>query len=220
MSTRDPGKVGRLLRALARHVATEASLATLIADTVGGDRADGADGALARDTVRDYLDALEREMIVEDQPAWAPHLRSRSRIRNAPKRHFVDPSLAAAALRATPARLLADLNTLGLLFESLVVRDLRVYAQASDATVLHYRDNTGLEVDALVEVSDGRWAAFEVKLGQGQVDAAAASLLTFATRVDTTKCGAPVALGVITASGYGYRRPDGVHVIPVGALGP
>ncbi|WP_309672284.1 DUF4143 domain-containing protein [Gemmatimonas sp.] len=216
-STRDPGKVGRLLRALARHVATEASLATLMADTVG---AEGADGALARETVRDYLDALERVMIIEDQPAWAPHLRSRSRIRNAAKRHFVDPSLAAAALRATPARLLGDLNALGLLFESLVVRDLRVYAQASDATVLHYRDNTGLEVDAIVEVSDGRWAAFEVKLGQGQVDAAAASLLTFATRVDTAKCGAPAALGVITASGYGYRRPDGVHVIPVGALGP
>ena len=216
-STRDPGKVGRLLRALARHVATEASLATLMADTVG---AEGADGALARETVRDYLDTLERVMIIEDQPAWAPHLRSRSRIRNAAKRHFVDPSLAAAALRATPARLLADLNALGLLFESLVVRDLRVYAQASDATVLHYRDNTGLEVDAIVEVSDGQWAAFEVKLGQGQVDAAAASLLTFASRVDTAKCGAPAALGVITASGYGYRRPDGVHVIPVGALGP
>ncbi len=216
-STRDPGKVGRLLRALARHVATEASLATLMADTAG---ADGADGELARDTVRDYLDALERVMIIEDQPAWAPHLRSRSRIRIAAKRHFVDPSLAAAALRATPERLLADLQALGLLFESLVVRDLRVYAQASDATVLHYRDNTGLEVDAIVEVSDGRWAAFEVKLGQGQVDAAAASLLTFATRVDTAKCGAPAALGVITASGYGYQRPDGVHVIPIGALGP
>lgn len=216
-STRDPGKVGRLLRALARHVATEVSLATLMADTAGVDR---ADGELARDTVRDYLDALERVMIIEDQPAWAPHLRSRSRIRNAAKRHFVDPSLAAAALRATPERLLADLNALGLLFESLVVRDLRVYAQASDATVLHYRDNTGLEVDAIVEGSDGQWAAFEVKLGQGQVDVAAASLLTFATRVDTAKCGAPAALGVITASGYGYRRPDGVHVIPVGALGP
>ena len=213
-SPRNPGKLGRLLRALARHVATEASLATLMADTVG------ADGELARETVRDYLDALERVMIIEDQPAWAPHLRSRSRIRNAAKRHFVDPSLAAAALRATPIRLLADLNALGLLWESLVVRDLRVYAQASDATVLHSRDNTGLWVDAIVEVSDGQWAAFAVTLWQGQVDAAAASLLTFATRVDTTKCGAPAALGVITASGYGYRRLDGVHVIPIGALGP
>jgi uncharacterized protein len=216
-TTRDPGKVGRLLRALGRHVATEASLATLTADTAG---VDAADGELARETVRDYLDALERVMIIEDQPAWAPHLRSRSRIRSAAKRHFVDPSLAAAALRATPERLLADMNAFGLLFESLVVRDLRVYAQASDAAVLHYRDNTGLEVDAIVEVSDGRWAAFEVKLGQAQVDAAAASLLTFATRVDTVKCGAPSALGVITVGGYGYRRPDGVHVIPIGALGP
>jgi predicted AAA+ superfamily ATPase len=216
-TTRDPGKVGRLLRALGRHVATEATLATLTADTTGED---GADGALARDTVRDYLTALERIMIIEDQPAWAPHLRSRSRIRSAAKRHLVDPSLAAAALRATPERLLADLNLLGLLFESLVVRDLRVYAQASDATVLHYRDNTGLEVDAIVEVADGRWAAFEVKLGPGQIDDAAHTLLTFASRVDTTKCGAPAALGVITVAGYGYRRPDGVHVIPIAALVP
>jgi uncharacterized protein len=213
-TARDPGKVGRLLRALGRHVATEASITTLTADTAG------ADGVLARDTVSDYLEALERLMIIEEQPAWAPHLRSRARIRSAAKRHFVDPSLAAAALRATPERLLADLNSLGFLFESLVVRDLRVYAQACDAAVLQYRDNTGLEVDAIVEIADGRWAAFEVKLGQGQVNAAAESLLRFAARVDTSKCGEPAALGVITATGYGYRRPDGVHVIPIGAFGP
>jgi len=101
----------------------------------------------------------------------------------------------------------------------VIVRDLRVYAQASDATVLHYRDNTGLEVDAIVEVAAGRWAAFEVKLGQGQIDAAAA-LLTFVSRVDTATCNAPAALGVITVAGYGYQRPDGVHVIPIAALGP
>ncbi len=213
-TSRDPAKVGRMLRALGRHVSTEVSLATLSAD------AGAADGLLARDTVTDYLTALERLMIVEDQPAWAPHLRSRSRVRSASKRHFVDPSLACAALRATPDRLLADLNALGLLFESLVVRDLRVYAQAADATVLHYRDNTGLEVDAIVETADGRWAAFEVKLGPGQVDDAAARLRTFAERVDTTKCGVPIALGVIVATGYGYRRADGIAVIPIGALGP
>jgi len=115
--------------------------------------------------------------------------------------------------------LLADLHLLGLLFASLVVRDLRVNAQASDDTMLHYRDNTGLEVDVIVGVADGRWAAFEVKLGQGQIDAAVA-LLTFASRVDTAKCGAPAALGVITVAGYGYQRPDGVHVIPIAALGP
>jgi uncharacterized protein len=210
----DPVRVGRLLRSLARHVATEASIATLSTD------AGGADGALARDTVSDYLAALERLMITEDQPAWAPHLRSRSRVRSASKRHFIDPALACAALRATPDRLLADLQLLGLLFESLVVRDLRVYAQAADGTVLHYRDNTGLEVDAIVETGDGGWAAFEVKLGSGQIDAAAATLVTFAERVDTDRCGAPKALGVIVGTGYGYKRPDGVQVIPIGALGP
>lgn len=213
-TTRAPEKVGRLLRALARNVATEATIATLSTD------AGGADSVLARDTVTDYLTALERLMIIEDQPAWAPHLRSRSRVRNSPKRHFVDPSLAAAALRASPDRLLKELNLFGLLFESLVVRDLRIYAQAADATVLHYRDNTALEVDAVVEAADGRWAAFEVKLGQGHVDQAAATLLKFAERVDTAKCGAPGTLGVIVGTGYGYRRPDGVAVIPIGALGP
>ncbi len=210
----DPVKVGRLLRSLARHVATEASISTLSAD------AGGADGALARDTVSDYLAALVGLMITEDQPAWAPHLRSRSRVRSASKRHFIDPSLACAALRATPERLLGDLQLLGLLFESLVVRDLRVYAQAADGTVLHYRDNTGLAVDAIVETGDGSWAAFEVKLGQGQIDAAAESLLTFAQRVNTDKCGAPKVLGVIVGTGYGYTRPDGVQVIPIGAFGP
>jgi predicted AAA+ superfamily ATPase len=211
---RDPEKVGRLIRALARHVATEVTMATLSADAAGDD------GALARDTISDYLSALDRLMIVEEQPAWAPHLRSRARVRSAAKRHFVDPSLAAAALRATPERLLSDLNLFGLLFESLVVRDLRVYAQAADSTVLHYRDNTGLEVDAIVEAADGRWCAFEIKLGQGHVDQAAAALLTFAERVDTAKCGKPATLAVIVGTGYGFVRPDGVAVIPVGSLGP
>ena len=148
------------------------------------------------------------------------HLRSRARIRGAPKRHFVDPSLAAAALRATPDRLLADLNLLGLLFESLVVRDLRIYSQVCDATVLHYRVSTGLEIDAIVEAADGRWGAFEVTLEQGQLDEATASLRKFAERVDTSKCGAPAILGVIVATGYGYVRPDGVAVIPIGSIGP
>ncbi len=213
-TTRDPVKVGRLLRALARHVSTEVTIATLSTD------AGGADGELARDTVTDYLTALERLMIIEDQPAWAPHLRSRSRVRSSPKRHFVDPSLATAALRVTPERLLTELELFGLLFESLVIRDLRIYAQAADAAVLHYRDNTGLEVDSIVEGANGRWCAFEVKLGQGKVDEAAANLLKFAERVDTKKSGKPSILGVITGTGYGYMRPDGVAVIPIGALGP
>jgi predicted AAA+ superfamily ATPase len=213
-SSRDPEKVGRLLRSLARNVATSATATTLATD-VGG-----SDDALKDDTVRDYLVALERLMIVENQPAWAPHLRSKSLLRQAPKRHFVDPSLAVAALGATPARLLEDLQWFGCLFESLVVRDLRVYAQAADAAVYHYRDNTGLEVDAIVQAADGRWAAFEVKLGQGQIDAAAATLRKFAERIDTAKSGPPQTLGVIVATGYGYRREDGIAVIPIGALAP
>lgn len=181
----------------------------------------GADGEpLDRDVVRSYLDALSRLMVIEDQPAWAPHLRSKSIVREAPKRHFADPSLAAAAMGATPVRMLKDLNTMGLLFESLVVRDLRVYAQAIGGRVLHYRDNTNLEVDAILDFADGRWAAFEIKLGQGQIESACAVLSKFASRIDTGKCGAPVALGVITATGYGLQRPDGINVIPIGALGP
>ncbi len=109
---------------------------------------------------------------------------------------------------------------LGYFFESLVVRDLRIYAQASDARVLHYRDNTGLEVDAIVETSDGKWSAWEVKLGPGLVDEGARSLLKFADRVDTEKCGPPTILGVIIPGGYGYLRDDGVAVVPIGALGP
>ena len=211
---RDPENVGRLIRSLARNVATYAAATALAAD------AGGADGPLDPDTVRSYLSALERLMIIEDQPAWAPHLRSRSILRRGSKRHFVDPSLAVAALRATPDRLLKDLSLLGFLFESLVVRDLRVHAQAHDARVFQYRDNTGLEVDAILEKADGRWAAFEVKLGPGQIDDAAASLLKFAERVDTTKCEEPVSLAVIVGTGYGYVREDGIGVIPVGALGP
>jgi predicted AAA+ superfamily ATPase len=211
---RDPGRVTRLLASLARNVATHTAATTLAEDT------GGADGPLKDDTVREYLAALERLMVVEDQPAWAPHLRSKHRLRTASKRHFVDPSLAVAALGATPDRLLGDLNLLGFLFESLVVRDLRVYAQATDAWVSQYRDSGGLEVDAIVEAGDGRWMAFEVKLGQGQIDAAAASLTRFAARIDSARCGSPALLGVIVATGYGYRRKDGVAVIPIGALGP
>lgn len=211
---RDPDRVGRLMVSLARNVATTVTIRAL------ADDAGGSDGSLKEDTVRAYLAALERLMIVEEQPAWAPHLRSRSILRTAAKRHFVDPSLAVAAMRATPDRLLHELKWLGFLFESMVTRDLRVYAQANDAVVRHYRDNTGLEVDAIVESASGPWAAFEVKLGQHQVDSAAEKLLAFANRVDTARCGAPAALAVVVGTGYGYVRPDGVAVIPIGALGP
>ena len=211
---RDPVRVERVLRSCARHTATYASATTIAADAAG------ADVEPHRDTAADYLAALERLMILEDQPAWAPHLRSRSRLRSASKRHFVDPSLAAAALGATPRGLLSDLKLAGFLFESLAVRDLRIFAQTLGAQVLQYRDNTGLEVDAIVEAADGRWAAFEVKLGAAYVEEAATTLTRFAERVDTSKLGPPTALGVIVPGGYGYRRPDGVSVLPLAALGP
>lgn len=212
---REPERVGRVLRSLARNVATEAGATTIATD------ASGSDGGVSDDTVRDYVDALTRLMIIEDQPPWSPRLRSRSRLRKSPKRHFVDPALAVAALQARPDDLRRDLSTLGLLFESLVVRDLRVYAQAVDGTVYHYRDNTGLEVDAIIDAGDGRWAAFEIKLGgSDHIEAAAASLQRFAERVDTAVVGTPRALGVIVATGLGYTRDDGVAVIPVGALAP
>ena len=213
-SRRDPARVRRLMQSLARNTATEVSMATLAADS-GGER------PLDVDTVRGYLDALERLFVVEDQPAWSVRLRSRSRLRRSPKRHFVDPSLAVAALRTGPRRLLADLSLYGLLFESLVVRDLRVYAAAHDGDVFHYRDNTGMEIDAIVETAAGAWIGFEVKLGGNDAtDAAARSLLKLRDRVDTAVVGTPAKLVVVTAGGYAYERPDGVAVVPVTALGP
>ena len=212
--TRDPVKVGRLLRSLARNVATPVALSKL-ATEVGED-----DRVLKTDTVAEYLDALERLMVVENQPAWSPHLRSRTMLRQTPVRHFVDPSLAVAALRATPTRLTADLEFLGLLFESLVVRDLRVHAQAADAQVFHYREKDGLEVDAVVEAADGRWAAFEIKLGERWVDDGAKSLHRLARRMEDSDRGKPSALAVIVPTGYGHVKPGDVGVIPIGALGP
>jgi predicted AAA+ superfamily ATPase len=131
-----------------------------------------------------------------------------------------DPSLATAALRAGPAQLLKDLNYFGYLFEAMVVRDLRVFADALDGEVQHYRDESGLEVDAVVTLADGAWGAFEVKLGQDDIDRAARNLLAVAAKVDVARVGEPAVLGVVTANGFGYTRPDGVVVIPAATLGP
>ena len=211
---RDPARLRQLLRSLARNVATEVSMSTLAADA-------GGENPLDTNTVRGYLDDLERIFVVEDQPAWSVRLQSRSRLRSAPKRHFVDPSLAVAALRTGPERLLADLSFFGLLFESLVVRDLRIYASVDDGEVLHYRDNTGLEVDAIVENGAGEWLAAEVKLGgTAAIDEAASNLLRLRDRVDTSLVGEPKKLAVLTAFGYAYDRPDGVAVVPITTLGP
>lgn len=211
----DPNGVLRLIRSLARNVSTPVSVATLARD-VSGD-----EGNVMQGTISTYLGALERLFVVENQQPFAPHLRSRSRLQKAVKRHFVDPSLAVAALRSSPGQLRGDLEYLGLLFESLVVRDLRVYAAAHDAEVSHYRDNTGLEVDAVVETAAGQWLPVEIKLGGSDwIDAAAANLRKLEGRVDTGKIGAPSKLLVVTATGYAYERPDGVSVVPLGALGP
>ena len=212
--TRDPVKVGRLLRSLARNTATPVAMSKLTAE-VGDNSA-----PLKADTVAAYLDALERLMVVENQPAWSPHLRSRTTLREAPVRHFVDPSLAVAALRATPPRLTADLEFLGLLFESMVIRDLRVYAQAADAQVFHYREKEGLEVDAIVEAADGRWAAFEIKLGERWVEEGAKNLRKLAGRMEHSDRDRPSALAVIVPNGYGTAGTGDVGVIPIGTLGP
>lgn len=212
---RDPQLVKRLLHAVARNVSTQASARKIAADTTG------PEAAMHDDTVRDYLSALERLMVIEDQPAWSTHLRSRATLRTSPTRHFVDPSLAAAALGASPATLLRDGETFGFLFESLVIRDLRIYAQALDGEVFHYRDNVGTEVDAIISLRDGRWGAIEVKLGETRADEAAASLNRFLAKVDTSKVGQPAFVAIITGGSYAYVRPDdGIAVIPLGLLGP
>lgn len=211
---RDVTLVQRTLAALARHVGTEVTQAAIATD------AGGSEGPLRSETVATYLDLLERLFVIEYQPSWAPHLRSRDKVRRRPKLHFVDPALAVAGLGASPASLLRDLRTFGLLFESLVVRDLRVYAQRADASVSHYRDSSNVEVDAIVQARDGRWVAVEVKLGPAQADAAAASLLAFRAKIDEAKTPPPSALVVITTGSYAFRRPDGVLVVPVTMLGP
>ncbi len=207
---RDPAKMGRLLQSLARNVATPAHISTLVADMRGDDT------TVNRNTAAEYLNVLQRLMIVEDQLAWTPHLRSSVTLRKTPVRHFVDPSLAAAALGATPDKLLNDLNFLGFLFESMVIRDLRIYAQGIEAEVFHYREQHGLEVDAIVEMPDGRWAAFEVKLGERWIDDATENLRRMAGRMKTK----PEALAVIVPNGYGYVTHGDVGIVPVGALGP
>ncbi len=211
---RNPRNIRRLLGSLARSVGQPAKLTELEKD-VGGDR-----GPVASETLHNYLDALDRLMLTESSKAWNPHMRSRTRLRSTPVRYFVDPSLGPAALGIGSAELLVDLEAAGFHFEALAMRDLRVYAQPLGGVVESWRDANGLEVDAVVTLPGGRWAAFEVKLNPRAADGAAAALLRFASKVDTARHGEPAALGVITSTGFAGPRPDGVHVIPITALGP
>ena len=176
------------------------------------------DTSLSDKTINSYLNALRRIFVVEDLPAWSPSLRSKTAIRTSVKRQFVDPSIAVAAMRTNPEGLLRDFNTFGFLFESLCTRDIRIYAQACDGDVFHYRDKNGLESDLIVRLRDGRWAAIEVKLGSKQEEMAADNLLTLKSKIDAEKMGEPSFLMVLTGGQYAYRRKDGVLVAPLGCL--
>jgi predicted AAA+ superfamily ATPase len=211
---RDPENIRRLLNSLARNVGTSAKV-TALAKDVGG-----AEGPVARATVDGYLDSLSRLRLTENSRAWAPHMRSATPLQSSPTRYFVDPSLAVAALGQGPTQLLGDLNATGYFFENLVLRDVRIYAQKLGGQVHHWRDQNQNEVDVVVTLPDGRWCAFEVKMNPADADKAAAALLSFAEKVDQGKAGPPAALGVITTTGFAYRRPDGVTVLPIGTLGP
>ncbi|MHB8341605.1 MAG: ATP-binding protein [Mycobacteriales bacterium] len=214
---RDPRLVRRFLHAYAQLTAHPARLSKLVA-RAGEETEETRDAGPSRWAAEPYLRALRRMMIVDEVGAWDPSLRSSTRLASTPKRHLVDPSLAAALLECSPDRLLRDLNTLGYLFESLATRDVRVYAEVAGASAFHYRERSGdLEVDLIVERTDGAWVGLEVKLGGGLVDRAAASLLRLAaSRVATP----PAALAVVTAGQYCFRRPDGVWTLPLACLGP
>jgi len=211
----DPLKMLALVSSLARNEGTSASARTLMADTAN------TGGPSDRDTVRRYLERLEEAFVIEPLPAWSTHLRSSATLRSTPKRYFADPSLAAAALRASPAGLRSDLAALGLLFESLALRDLRVYAQAARAEVRYYRDSKNLEADAIVTRGSGDWAAVEIKLGSADAIASAVeSLRRVRSKVDTQQAGEPSRLVVLTAVGRAFETVDDIAVVPVTLLGP
>lgn len=213
---RDSAKMRLLLRSLARNESTTATNKTLVRDIRAVD-----DGDMDPATVAAYLDIFRRLFITDDLPPFSSGIRSSVRVKQAEKRHFADPSLACALLRATPEALLGDLETLGFLFEALCERDLRIYAEAFGAGLYHYQDYKGQEIDAVVELPDGSWSAFEIKLGANQIDAAAEKLLEIKRQFEADPKGRPpAALCVVCGlSSAAYRRPDGVFVVPITALG-
>lgn len=212
-SSLDPARTRALLRSIARCSAQEASLATILADV----RDVGV--GMSEPTLRVYLNALRRLYVIRDVKAWAPTLRSKTPLRQAGVWHLCDPSLAAAALETNADGLLSDLNSMGYLFESLCVRDLRVYLRLLNGEVCHYRDKNGLEADAILRLQDGRWAGVEVKIGgEKNIEDGAANLRSLAEKVDQKRTGAPAFLMVLTGGQYAYTRPDGVHVVPLACL--
>lgn len=212
---RNPRVARALLRSYARFSASQGKVTEMLADV-------NAQGVQASEsTVRDYIRALEQIFVLEDLLAWNPNLRSKTAVRTAPTRHFVDPSIAAAALALGPGDLMADLNTFGLLFETMCLRDLRVYADALGGEVYHYRDRSGLEADAVIHLHNGAYGLVEVKLGgESLVDEGAKSLLSLRNKIDVSTTGSPSFLMVLTAVGdYSYYREDGVFVVPLAVLG-
>ena len=210
---RDPQRMRAILRSLSRNISTSTSVRTILEGIGGGD-------TMSPTTLVDYIGTLKSIHVVEDLPAWLPKLRSKTAIRQADTRHLTDPAIAAFFLGAGSHDLEMDPNTFGLLFESLAVRDVRVYSQDIGGDVYHYRDGDGLEADIVVHLHDGRWCAMEVRLGSMDVDKAAKNLLRLSNKVDGASLGAPAFLAVITGTEYAYRREDGVYVIPLGCLGP
>ena len=209
---KNPERVRLLLRSLARNISTIANYQTIKQDI------EATDISISDKTISTYINALRRIFVVEDINAWSPSLRSKTAIRTSEKRHFVDPSLATAVMRINPEGVLADFEYFGFLFESLCTRDIRIYAQANDADVFHYRDKTGLEADLIIRQRNGKWAAIEIKLGNKQIEEAAQNLLALRAKIDEEKMGKDSFLMIVTGGQYAYQRNDGIWVVPIGCL--
>ena len=212
---RDEHRAKRLMRSYARLQGAMATIPTILADMKSNETDEMSD-----ETVVSYIRALKKIFVIEDMPAWNPNLRSKTAIRTSDTRYFIDPSIAIAALGIGPDDLMNDLETMGLFFETLCVRDLRVYAEANDGNVFHYRDKSGLECDAVVHLRNGSYGLIEIKLGgERLIEEGATNLLSLADKIDTSKMKKPSFMMVLTAVGqYAYLRSDGVMVVPIGCL--
>ena len=213
--SKNPERVKKLMRAYARNMGSQASNETIKSDMIANDSQ-----ALDTDTVLLYVNALKKIFVVEESPAWNPNLRSKTAIRTSDTRYFIDPSIAVAALGIGPKDLMNDLNTFGLLFETLCIRDLRVYAESLNGDLYHYRDSSDLECDAVIHLRDGSYGLIEIKLGgDSLINEGAKNLKKLESRIDVEKMNNPSFLMVLTAIGkYAYKREDGVYVIPIGCL--
>ena len=210
---RNTEKMQNVLRSLARNISTQVSNSTIEADI-----RKTSDDDISRPTLTDYLNTLEKLFVIEDVKATNLNLRSKYALRTKPKKYFVDPSIATAILDLKPMDLINDLNTFGFMFESLCIRDLKIYTESLGGDVTFYRDERGFEVDAILRMPSGKWGAIEVKLGAGYIDEAANNLLKFKEHVDIKKCGEPSFLLVLTGTNYSYKRDDGVYVVSIGTL--